>query len=113
MNAPAPLPETPAAAPVRKRRSRWWTVRGSLPPRTAGLLTALGLIAPFFIWWLYTAMGLNDPLFMPGPIAVAERTWNWWLEDGLWGDAGALDRLYPLYASGRFYPAGHAVGRDW
>ncbi|MEH6689468.1 MAG: ABC transporter permease [Halopseudomonas sabulinigri] len=86
MNAPAPLPETQAAAPVRKRRSRWWVVRGTLAPRTAGLLTAFGLIAPFFIWWLYTALGLNDPLFMPGPIAVAERTWSWWLEDGLWGD---------------------------
>lgn len=86
MNAPAPLPDKQAATPARKRRSRWWVVRGSLAPRTAGLLTAFGLAAPFFIWWLYTALGLNDPLFMPGPGAVIERTWNWWAEDGLWGD---------------------------
>ena len=86
MNAPAPLPETQAAAPVRKRRSRWWVVRkrrsrwwvvrGTLAPRTAGLLTAFGLIAPFFIWWLYTALGLNDPLFMPGPSAPGTGGWK-------------------------------------
>ena len=70
MNAPAPLPETPAVAVKHKPRSRWWVVRGSLSSRTSALLTAVGLAAPFFIWWLYSALGLNDPLFMPGPGAV-------------------------------------------
>ncbi|AQZ94044.1 ABC transporter permease [Halopseudomonas phragmitis] len=86
MNAPAPTPETRTAAAKRKTRSRWWVVRGSLPPRTGALLSALGLAAPFFIWWLYTALGLNDPLFMPSPDAVLERVINWWQQDGLWND---------------------------
>lgn len=86
MNAPAPVPEAPTAASARKPRARWWAVRGSLSPRISALLTAFGLAAPFFIWWLYSALGLNDPLFMPGPGAVLERIVSWWQEEGLWDD---------------------------
>jgi NitT/TauT family transport system permease protein len=46
------------------------------------------LAAPFFAWWLYTLLGFADPLFMPGPGAVAERFVRWWTDEGLLGDMG-------------------------
>ncbi len=78
---------TPANKTVTPRpRSRWWQIRGDLPPRTTFILAAVGLCTPFVIWWLYTALGLGDPIFMPGPGAVVERIWHWWNDEGLLAD---------------------------
>ena len=89
MNAKAPLPERTRTTPsVRRSRARWWVIRGEMNGRTTAILAAVGLISPFVLWWLYTLAGLADPLFMPGPGAVAERVWRWWTAEGLLGDVG-------------------------
>lgn len=88
MNAPAPLPISGIPTKPARRRSRWWAIRGDMNGRTAAILAAVGLVAPFFVWWIYTALGLADPLFMPGPEAVAERIWRWGAEEGLLADVG-------------------------
>lgn len=89
MNAKAPLPERTRTTPsVRRSRARWWVIRGEMNGRTTAILAAVGLVSPFVLWWLYTLAGLADPLFMPGPGAVAERVWRWWTAEGLLGDVG-------------------------
>ncbi|AKN27317.1 taurine ABC transporter, permease protein [Stutzerimonas stutzeri] len=70
------------------RRGSFWRIRGELSRRSAWLLTGAGLSLPFVIWWLWTALGLADPMFMPSPGAVLERIGRWWTSEGLLGDIG-------------------------
>lgn len=64
-----------------------WTIRGPLNRRLyltiATASFALGLAA----WWLVTSLELIDPLFLPGPGAVARRFASWLLEGSLIADA--------------------------
>lgn len=86
--AAAPAMVEPAAPAIPKRRVRWWTIRGELPRTTLWMLAGAGLVSPFILWWAYTALGLADPLFMPGPGAVLERLGRWWASEGLLTDIG-------------------------
>ncbi|WP_022963909.1 ABC transporter permease [Halopseudomonas pelagia] len=86
MNAKVPIPEQKPVAAARVSRPRWWVIRGDMSGRTTAVLAAIGLAAPFLAWWLYTLLGFADPLFMPGPGAVAERFWRWWATEGLLND---------------------------
>ena len=86
MSAQQPLPERPAA--IQPPRVRWWVIRGDLPRRTIWALAAAGLILPLLVWWAYTALGLANPMFMPGPDAVVARVGRWWAEEGLLADIG-------------------------
>ena len=40
------------------------------------------------VWWLVTALGLIDPLFLPGPGAVLRRAFTWLRDGDLLADAG-------------------------
>lgn len=84
----APLPRSVTAPPPPVRRPRWWTIRGELPRRSVWLLGAAGLLAPFILWWAWTALGLADPLFLPSPLAMLERIGRWWSAEGLLQDIG-------------------------
>ena len=86
MTAHQPLPNPVAAA--RAPRARWWVIRGELPRAAIWGLAAAGLIVPLLIWWGYTALGLANPMFMPGPDAVLARVGRWWSEEGLLTDIG-------------------------
>ncbi|EXF45754.1 taurine ABC transporter permease [Pseudomonas sp. BAY1663] len=79
-------PAEPSVSLVRK--SSFWRIRGDLSRRSAWLLTGAGLSLPFVVWWLWTALGLADPMFMPSPGAVLERIGRWWTSEGLLGDIG-------------------------
>lgn len=70
------------------RKGSFWRIRGDLSRRSAWLLTGAGLSLPFVVWWLWTALGLADPMFMPSPGAVLERIGRWWTSEGLLGDIG-------------------------
>lgn len=86
----APVTAAPQAAPApaqpARPRARWWVIRGELPRRIAWTLAVTGLIAPFVLWWAWTALGLADPMFMPSPGAVLERIGRWWTSEGLLQD---------------------------
>ena len=86
MTAQAPIPEKKGLIAARVSRPRWWVIRGEMSGRTSAVLAAVGLIAPFLAWWVYTLLGFADPLFMPGPGAVAERFVHWWTDEGLLND---------------------------
>ncbi len=83
-----PVSTEPAPPVAKTRRARWWRIRGDLPKATVWALAAAGLIAPFILWWAYTALGLADPMFMPSPGAVLERLGRWWSSEGLLTDIG-------------------------
>lgn len=86
MSAHQPLPE--AQTPTRPARQRWWVIRGELPRVAIWSLATAGLLLPLLIWWAYTAAGLANPMFMPGPDAVLARVGRWWSEEGLLTDIG-------------------------
>lgn len=60
--------EIPATAVTRAKpaRNRRWSTRW-----ISGL-TLVGLLA---IWWVVTASGLIEPLFLPPPSAVLQKGW--------------------------------------
>lgn len=82
MTAHQPLPR-PAAQPARQR---WWVIRGELPRSAVWALAAAGLLLPLLLWWAYSAVGLANPMFFPGPDAVLARIGHWWSDEGLVGD---------------------------
>ena len=65
----------------------WWAVRGTMAPRRALVLTALGLLLPLLGWMALAGSGWVDPVFLPGPGAVLARLSTWWA-DGLLEDIG-------------------------
>ncbi len=86
MTAQQPLPGPLPAA--RAPRARWWVISGELSRTAIWGLAAAGLIVPLLIWWVYTALGLANPMFMPGPDAVLARVGHWWSSEGLLADIG-------------------------
>ncbi|MDH1010938.1 ABC transporter permease [Pseudomonas nicosulfuronedens] len=82
MTAHQPLP-SPVAQPARQR---WWVIRGELPRSAIWSLAAAGLLLPLLLWWTYSAAGLANPMFFPGPDAVLKRIGHWWSDEGLLGD---------------------------
>ncbi|MGY4532141.1 NitT/TauT family transport system permease protein [Pseudomonas sp. TE3786] len=86
MSAHQPLP-TPKAA-TRPKRPSWWVIRGELSRGAVWGLAAAGLVLPLLVWWAYTAAGLANPMFMPGPDAVVARVGHWWSDEGLLADIG-------------------------
>ena len=88
MSVHQPLP-APISPPRKARvRSRWWMIRGELSRTTTASLAVIGLLVPLLLWWGYTALGLANPMFVPGPDAVLSRLVLWWRDDGLLGDIG-------------------------
>jgi NitT/TauT family transport system permease protein len=86
MNAHNPLPTTdPITRPARLSR---WRIRGELPRSAQWGLAAAGLLLPLALWWAYTAAGLGNPMFMPGPDAVVRRIIHWFQDEGLLTDIG-------------------------
>ncbi|MBD9516945.1 ABC transporter permease [Pseudomonas sp. PDM22] len=82
MTAHQPLPR-PVAQPASQR---WWVIRGELPRSAVWTLAAAGLLVPLLLWWAYSAAGLANPMFFPGPDAVLKRIGHWWGDEGLLGD---------------------------
>ncbi|CAH0351937.1 ABC transporter permease [Aquabacterium sp. CECT 9606] len=75
----APLPNTSAPS--------LWAIRQAIPSSIYWALACVGLIVPLLLWAVLAAMGTLDPVFLPGPSLVLERTKAWWA-DGLVGDMG-------------------------
>jgi NitT/TauT family transport system permease protein len=74
---------------VRRGAARLiWSIRGSLDRRLYLLIAAASFALGLSLWWLVTALGLVDPLFLPGPGAVVRRFFSWLLDGDLLRDAG-------------------------
>ncbi|MBB2494708.1 ABC transporter permease [Aquipseudomonas ullengensis] len=86
MTAYQPVPSPRTA--VRPARPSWWVIRGELPRGAIWGLAGAGLLLPLLVWWACAALGLSNPMFMPGPDAVLARVGRWWTEEGLLADIG-------------------------
>lgn len=73
--------------PSSPRRPSLWVIAGQLSRRQYWLFAATGLFVPFVLWGIVSASGWVDPVFLPGPLQVAERLVSWLFEDDLIGDA--------------------------
>ncbi|MGS5089718.1 ABC transporter permease [Hydrogenophaga sp. A37] len=94
-SAPAPVAaaaSAPAAAPTpptpKRRRTGFWTVRAPISRRAYWVLAVTGLVTPLLMWAALAAWGGMDPTFMPSPLAVLSKTWDWALENNLLEDMG-------------------------
>jgi NitT/TauT family transport system permease protein len=72
----------------RRVHSPVWTIRGSLDRRLYVSIAAASFGLWLALWWAATALGLVDPLFLPGPGAVLRRFVRWLLDGDLLEDAG-------------------------
>jgi NitT/TauT family transport system permease protein len=72
----------------RRAYSSLWTIRGSLDRRLYLSIAAASFGVWLALWWAVTALGLVDPLFLPGPAAVSRRFVRWLLDGDLLEDAG-------------------------
>jgi NitT/TauT family transport system permease protein len=50
------------------------------------LFSLTGLLLPLGAWWWLSESGMTDKVFMPGPIDVLARLYNWLKNDDLFGD---------------------------
>ena len=65
-----------------------WTVRGSLSKPLYRLIALASFVLLFAAWWSVTTSGIVDPMFLPGPQAIASQAWNWATTDNLFADTG-------------------------
>lgn len=71
-----------------RERSPLWTIRGPLDRRLYLSIAGASFGLWLAVWWAVTALGLIDPLFLPGPAAVLGRFVRWLLDGDLLEDAG-------------------------
>ena len=87
--ASAPAPAAAPTPPTQKRRlTGFWTVRAPISRRAWWVLAITGLVTPLLMWAALAAWGGMDPTFMPSPLAVLSKTWDWALENNLLEDMG-------------------------
>ena len=71
-----------------RRRAAWWSVRGTLDKRLYLILAVASFAFWLLLWWGVSALDWIDPLFLPGPGAVARRCRDWLIDGDLLRDAG-------------------------
>jgi NitT/TauT family transport system permease protein len=97
----------------RQGRSSWWIIRGTLDRRLYLAMAAASFVLCLLLWWSVTALELIDPLFLPGPGAVATRFRDWLIHGDLLQDAGiSIFRVSAGFAASAAVavPLGLAVG---
>lgn len=80
---PGPLP---AVARQRPRKARLWSIRGQVTAQTYFFIACIGIALPFIAWITLNASGAVPKVFMPTPLAVAERFITWVEAEGFGGD---------------------------
>ena len=63
-----------------------WVIRGELSRHQYIVLAVIGMLLPLALWWLLSASGWVDKIFMPGPLEVLSRTVVWFKDEALMGD---------------------------
>ena len=68
------------------RLTHGWTIRGWISPANYWTLAGVGLAIPLTAWFLLSALGPINPVFLPGPLAVVGRVSVWFNDGDLLGD---------------------------
>lgn len=80
--------------PVRNRRTAW-AVRGGVARTVNVALAATGFMLPFIAWSILSTIGWVDPVFLPTPLQVLERSIDWLFNDDLISDIGiSIGRVF-------------------
>jgi NitT/TauT family transport system permease protein len=74
--------ETPSARPSI------WVIRGALGVQHYWLFAIVGFVIPIVLWWIASAGGWVDKVFLPSPVDVLARIGKWFNEDNLLRDIG-------------------------
>jgi len=80
-----------SAAPhvtAKPARAPLWTVRGTMGKTSYRLVALASFLLLLVVWFGLTASGFVDPMFLPGPVDVAEQAWSWATTDDLLGNTG-------------------------
>ena len=76
-----------ASSKPPSRPNRLLAIRQGIPGWLYWTLAVAGLLLPVLVWIIATSIGHVDPVFLPSPASVLERTSAWW-DDDLLGDIG-------------------------
>jgi len=71
-----------------QRLGRYFRPHEAIPPRLSLALKFTLFAVLLFAWWLATAMGWIQPLFVPAPGSVLDTAARLYSEEGLLGDLG-------------------------
>ena len=63
-----------------------WVIRGSLGVRQYWGFAIIGFLFPIALWWIASAIGLVDKIFLPSPADVVARIGKWFSQDNLLHD---------------------------
>ncbi|MDR6712337.1 taurine transport system permease protein [Pseudomonas hunanensis] len=104
-----PVARKPASPEKAVPKPRW-----SLPTRWISALTLASLL---LVWWLVTAAGMVEPLFLPSPADILAKAWllltQGYMDASLWQHLGAsLGRIGLALAAATLtaIPVGIAIG---
>lgn len=85
------------ATPRRSKRNRRtaWAVRGEIPQRVGLALAVSGFLLPFIAWAVISTGGWVDPVFLPTPMQVLTRCFEWLMAEDLLSDIGiSIGRVF-------------------
>ncbi|MFG0631019.1 taurine ABC transporter permease TauC [Pseudomonas sp. xss_2] len=106
--------ELPVAGKPTRQSKPVIKLRRSLPTRWISALTLTALLA---LWWLVTAAGWVEPLFLPSPADILAKAWvlltQGYMDASLWQHLGAsLGRIGLALAAATLtaIPVGIAIG---
>ena len=106
--------ELPVAGKPTRQSKPVIKLRRSLPTRWISALTLIALLA---LWWLATAAGWVEPLFLPSPADILAKAWvlltQGYMDASLWQHLGAsLGRIGLALAAATLtaIPVGIAIG---
>ncbi len=91
----------------------YWSLRGTLPQRTASLITGGGAVGILLVWWLIVRLGFVNPHVVPSPFSVVASLPDMAKSDHLfrnmWFSMG-LNMLGYLEAIAISIPIGMVIG---
>ncbi len=76
VNSLVEIPEQKLPRKANRRRSKFWKIRADIPKRIYYLMVALSISIPLLLWVGLTYSGYIEPLFLPAPGAVIQRTYE-------------------------------------
>jgi NitT/TauT family transport system permease protein len=76
------IPATAAPPPA----TSMWAIGAHLTAAQYWFFAVVGLVTPLIAWAALSASGWVDPVFLPGPLQVCIRAFDWLVEDSLLAD---------------------------
>jgi NitT/TauT family transport system permease protein len=67
-------------------RTSVWVIRGALGAQQYWLFAIIGFVIPIALWWIASAGGWVDKVFLPSPVDVLARIGKWFNQDNLLRD---------------------------